>query len=82
MVTAAVIVVIERDYRCLFIFADMFGNAAVAVVVAAAAGFRMVKGFSFTHKGTIVMIVIVIVIVIISWGAGSARRFSTSKRID
>jgi len=80
MVTAAVIVVIERDYRCLFIFADMFGNAAVAVVVAAAAGFRMVKGFSFTHKGTIV--VIVIVIVIISWGAGSARRFSTSKRID
>ena len=74
MVTVAVIVVIERDYRCLFIFADMFGNAAVAVVVAA--GFRMVKGFSFIYKGTIVMIVIII------WGAGSARRFFTSKRID
>lgn len=78
MVTVAVIVVIERDYRCLFIFADMFGNAAVAVVVAA--GFRMVKGFSFIYKGTIVMIVIMIVIII--WGAGSARRFFTSKRID
>lgn len=79
MVTVAVIVVIERDYRCLFIFADMFGNAAVAVVVVAA-GFRMVKGFSFIYKGTIVMIVIMIVIII--WGAGSARRFFTSKRID
>lgn len=79
MVTVAVIVVIERDYRCLFIFADMFGNAAVAVVVTAAS-LRMVKGFSFIHKGTIVMIVIMIVIVI--WGAGSARRFFTSKRID
>ena len=81
MVTAAVIVVIERDYRCLFIFADMFGNAAVAVVVVVvAAGFRMVKGFSFIYKGTIVMIVIIFVIII--WGAGSARRFFTSKRID
>lgn len=79
MVTVAVIVVIERDYRCLFIFADMFGNAAAAVVVAVG-GFRMVKGFSFTPKGTIVRIIIMIIMIII-WGAGSAR-FSTSKRID